>query len=93
MKNLWILILFNIILFLLLIYTKKCNNTQIGGEEDKMDINKFMDDTKAWCSNNYDNIIKMTKDIQCVKKSGAEEFNTIAEVAKSDESVTDILYQ
>ena len=51
-----------------------------------------MDDTKRWCSNNYDNIIKMTKDIQCVKR-GAEEFNTIAEVAKSDESVTDILYQ
>ena len=48
MKNLWILILFNIILFLLLIYTKKCNNTQIGGEEDKMDINKFMDDTKDY---------------------------------------------
>ena len=93
MKRLAILILFNIILFLLLIYVKKCNNLQIGGEDNKMDINKFMDDTKTWCSNNYDNIIQMTKAYSLCKKSGAEEFNTIAETAKSSEEVTDVLYQ
>ena len=70
---------------------KTCNNSQIGGEE--MDINKFMDDTKTWCSNNYDNIIKMTKAYSMCKKSGAEEFNTIAETSKSNSEVTDILYQ
>ena len=92
MKNIGILVLFNIILFLILIYMKTCNNSQIGGEEG-MDINKFMDDTKTWCSNNYDNIIKMTKAYSMCKKSGAEEFNTIAETSKSNSEVTDILYQ
>ena len=93
MKNLWILILFNIILFLVLIYTQKCKNTQTGGEDEKMDINKFMDDTKTWCSNNYDNIIKMTKAYTLCKKSGAEEFNTIEETANSTKEVEDVLYQ
>tara|TARA_B110000114_G_scaffold131611_1_gene137826 strand:- start:449 stop:730 length:282 start_codon:yes stop_codon:yes gene_type:complete len=93
MTQLCILVLVNIILLLVLIYAQKCNTTQIGGEEDKMDINKFMDDTKSWCSNNYDNIIKMTKAYTMCKKSGAEEFNTIAEISNSEASVTDILYQ
>ena len=92
MSKLWMLILLNIILFLVLIYKKKCNNLQKGGEEE-MDINKFMDDTKTWCSNNYDNIIQMTKAYSLCKKSGAEKFNTIAETAKSSEEVTDVLYQ
>ena len=92
MSKLWMLILFNIILFLLLIHIKNCNNLQKGGEEG-IDINKFMDDTKKWCSNNYDNIIQMTKAYSLCKKSGAEEFNTIAETAKSSEEVTDVLYQ
>ena len=58
-----------------------------------MDINKFMDDTKTWCSNNYDNIIKMTKDIHCVKKVVLKNLILLREIAKSNESVTDILYQ
>lgn len=93
MKNLWILILFNIILFLLLIYKQKCKNSQTGGEDEKMDVNKFMDDTKTWCSNNYDNIIKMTKAYSMCKKSGAEEFNTIEDSANSSKEVEDVLYQ
>ena len=93
MKNLWILILFNIILFLLLIYKQKCNKSQTGGEDEKMDVNKFMDDTKTWCSNNYDNIIKMTKAYSMCKKSGAEEFNTIEDAANSSKEVEDVLYQ
>ena len=43
MAVLWILILFNIILFLILIYIQKCKKLQKGGEEET-DINKFMDD-------------------------------------------------
>ena len=93
MKNLWILILFNIILFLVLIYTQKCTNLQTGGEDEKMDINKFMDDTKTWCSNNYDKIVQMTKAYSICKKSGAEEFNTIQNASNSTKEVTDVLYQ
>jgi len=85
--------LFNIILFLLLIYKQKCKKIQTGGEDEKMDVNKFMDDTKTWCSNNYDNIIKMTKAYSMCKKSGAEEFNTIEDAANSSKEVNDVLYQ
>ena len=93
MKNLCILMLFNIILFLLLIYKQKCKKFQTGGEEGKMDVNKFMDDTKTWCSNNYDNIIKMTKAYSMCKKSGAEEFDTIEDTANSTKEIEDVLYQ
>lgn len=92
MAALWILILFNIILFLILIYIQKCKNLQKGGEEET-DINKFMDDTKTWCSNNYDKIIQMTKAYSVCKKSGAEQFNTIAENSNSNQEVNDVLYQ
>jgi len=93
MNKLCILVLFNIILFLLLIYTQKCNTMQTGGEEDKMDINTFMDDTKAWCSTNYDNIVKMTQAYSLCKKSGAEEYNSNTGVVNSGEEVSDILYK
>lgn len=90
MNKLWILILFNIILFLVLVYKNKCNNLLTGGDgHENMDINKFMGDTKAWCSNNYDNIVQMTKAYSLCKKSGAEEFNTIAETAQSND-VSDV---
>lgn len=93
MNKLCILVLFNVILFLVLIYTQKCNTMQTGGEEDKMNINTFMDDTKAWCSTNYDNIVKMTQAHALCKNSGAEEYNNISGVVNSGETVSDILYK
>ena len=52
-----------------------------------------MDDTKTWCSNNYDKIVQMTKAYSVCKKSGAEQFNTIAENSNSNQEVNDVLYQ
>jgi len=93
MNKLCILVLFNVILFLVLIYTQKCTTMQMGGEEDKMDINKFMGDTKEWCSTNYDNIIKMTQAYSLCKKSGAEEYTSNTDIVNSGEEVSDILYK
>ena len=91
MNVLYILVLFNVILFLVLICAQKCNKLQRGGEEDKMDINKFMGDTKAWCSTNYDNIVKMTQAYSLCKNSGAEEYTNNSVVVNSGEVGSDIL--
>ena len=44
-------------------------------------------------SNNYDKIVQMTKAYSVCKKSGAEQFNTIAENSNSNQEVNDVLYQ
>ena len=49
MKGLGVLILFNIILVLILVYTKKCNNGLKGGDGHEDAFDSSIDNMKNWC--------------------------------------------
>tara|TARA_Y100000591_G_C21840373_1_gene705199 strand:- start:1866 stop:2150 length:285 start_codon:yes stop_codon:yes gene_type:complete len=49
MKDLGVLILFNVILVLILVYTQKCNNKLKGGDGHEDSFDSSIDNMKNWC--------------------------------------------